>query len=244
MLRDDDDVIEVTVTTAAGVKSKSNQLQRRAQPRLTAQPRRPRGRPKAEDLEALESRLLLVARMAFARSGYGATSINTIARLARVSKNTFYARFASKQAVLQAMVARQIATVGAELESMSWDQAKTLGDRLRAYINVALSNSLNTDVLDINRLIMSESYQFPELAELARGRFRLGVDHVARIIDEFSVREHVPCQNATAAAEFLMYAVYGWYNAVVITHRIVTDEERKLWVDETVRMFLASRHAW
>ena len=60
------------------------------------QPRRPRGRPKTEDLAALEARLILVGRQLFYRHGYGATAMSAVAEAARVSKTTLYARFPSK----------------------------------------------------------------------------------------------------------------------------------------------------
>jgi AcrR family transcriptional regulator len=235
--------LEVNVKQGPAQPDKQK-IRKRAQATVRLQPRRPRGRPKADDLEALEARLALVARQAFALHGYGATSINAIARSARVSKNTLYARFPSKAAILQAIIARQIATVGDELRSISWEASESLQDRLCMYINVALTNSLNREVLDINRLIMSESYQFPELAELSWSRFRRGVAHVAEIIEEFARRDRLPCKNAIRAAELLMYAVYGWYNSVVIANRKVSAAERTSWVAETVTIFLSSRAAW
>jgi AcrR family transcriptional regulator len=61
------------------------------------QPRRPRGRPKTDDL-ALKARPLLVGRQLFFRHGYGATTMSAVAQAARASKTTLYARFPSKAA--------------------------------------------------------------------------------------------------------------------------------------------------
>ena len=219
-------------------------MRTRTRPRLRIQPRRPRGRPKAEDLEALEARLVLVARQAFVLHGYGATSINAIARSARVSKNTLYARFPSKAALFQAIVARQIASVDEELPPASTEQAESLAGKLRAYVNIALRRSLSSEVLEINRLIMGESYQFPELGEAARARFQIGVQHIAQMIEEYATRDRIPCRNPAAAAELFLYSVYGWYTFVIIANRVVTDKERTSRVDEAIRIFLASRSAW
>jgi TetR/AcrR family transcriptional regulator, mexJK operon transcriptional repressor len=212
-------------------------------PRLRIQPRRPRGRPKAQDLEGLEARLVLVARQAFVLHGYGATSINAIARSARVSKNTLYARFASKAALLQAIVAQQIANVDEELPASDTDDAP-LEEMLRTYVNVALRRSLSKDVIEINRLILSESFQFPELGDAARARFDVGVRHVAQLIDSCAKRDGLACRDAAAAAELFLSTVYGWYTSVMITNRVVSDKQRAAWVDNAVRIFMASRSAW
>ncbi len=224
--------------------SNTRNMRKRTRPRLRAQPRRPRGRPKAEDLEALEARLVLVARQAFVLHGYGATSINAIAKSARVSKTTLYARFPSKGAMLRAIVAQQIASAGVEMLPSSGGSEDALEDRLRTYVNIALRRSLSGDVLEINRLILSESHQFPELGEASRARFQVGVEQVAKFIEESAPRDRIPCRNPAAAAELLLSAMYGWYVSVMITNRVVSDRERMSWVDNAVRIFMASRSAW
>jgi TetR/AcrR family transcriptional repressor of mexJK operon len=195
-------------------------------------------------LEALEARIVLAARQAFVLHGYGATSVNTIAKFARVSKNTFYARFPSKAALFRAIVARQVASTQEELIPSFGGPDEQLEERLRTYLNVALRRSLGGDVLEINRLIVSESPQFPELGEAARGRFRAGVEHVTQIIEEGAGRDRIPCRNPGSAAEMLLSQVYGWYTMVMITNRVVTDRERASWVDDALRIFMASRSAW
>jgi TetR/AcrR family transcriptional regulator, mexJK operon transcriptional repressor len=208
------------------------------------QPRRPRGRPKAEDVEALEARLIAVARQAFVLNGYGATSINSIARSARVSKNTLYARFPSKAALFQMIVARQIASVNEELRPASSEQEESLADKLRAYSNAALRTSLSRDMLEINRLIVSESYQFPELGEAARARFHIGVQHVARLIAVCAERDRIPCRRPDAVAELFLCAMTGWYSTIMMANLNVTDAERASWVDSAIAIFLAGRPGW
>lgn len=228
----------------ADLAIKTRAVRTRVQPRLRTQPRRPRGRPKAEHVEALEARLVLVARQAFVRNGYGATSINSIARSARVSKNTLYARFASKRAMFQAIVAQQIAAVVEELPLDAGRPDEPLEDKLRAYVNVATKQSLSGDTLEINRLILSESHQFPELGEIARTRSQGGIVRVAQFIEECARRDRIPCRDATAAAALLLAAVYGWYISIMIANRVVSDRERTSWIDQTIRIFMASRAAW
>jgi AcrR family transcriptional regulator len=224
--------------------SKGINIVARARPRLKVQPRRPRGRPKAEDVEAIETRLILVARQAFSRNGYGATSLNSIAKSARASKTTFYARFPSKAALFRAIIERQIAGVVEELPPAVAGNDDSLEDKLRGYFNLTLRRSLSGDVLDINRLILSESHQFPELGQAAQARFEVGVQRVATFIEDSARQDRIACRNAASAAALILSAVNGWYMSIMITNRVVTDRERMKWVDNAVRIFMASRPEW
>ena len=216
----------------------------RTRPRLQVQSRRPRGRPKTEDLEALEARLVLAARQVFAVYGYGAASINNIAKLARVSKNTLYARFRSKADLLRAIVERQTARTQEELRSPIGQPEQKLQKRLCDYIDVGLKRSLAADVLEMNRLTASESARFPELGEAARRRFQTGVKQVAQIIKEAARRDRTRCRNPQGAAEMLLTMANGYYLMVIITNRAVSDRERISWVEESVRTFIAGRSGW
>ena len=74
---------------------------------------------------------------------------------------------------------------------------------MRAFAHLALGISLSPEVLQINRLIVSECHQFPELAEAARERQWAGVTHVAQIISNFARRDGVRVHNPTRTADRL-----------------------------------------
>src|SRR5262249_22306431 len=58
----------------------------------------------AQPAESAEARMVRTGRELFLARGYGATSLNEIARAARVSKATLYARFPSKADLLRAVI--------------------------------------------------------------------------------------------------------------------------------------------
>ena len=64
------------------------------------------GRPSRAQAEKLGERILDAATTLFLAHGYGATSIEEVARRARVSKRTFYHRFDDKPALFGAVVHR------------------------------------------------------------------------------------------------------------------------------------------
>jgi len=209
------------------------------------QPRRPRGRPRTEDLAALEARLVRVGRDLFFRDGYGATSMSEVARAARVSKTTLYSRFESKAALLRAIVADQIA---------GWDdhgrhrapmvERGSLAETLKAYGEIVLQAGLSEDFVQLNRILYAESGRFPEIAEIADSRFRLGARYVARQIREFADRDQIPCRDPEAAAELFLTMIVGWTSVVILGARQVAPGASGLWLDNCVRTFLAGRADW
>jgi TetR/AcrR family transcriptional repressor of mexJK operon len=188
--------------------------------------------------------LVEAAREAFIREGYGATSINEIARSARVSKNTLYARFPTKAALFQEIVARQIASVEEQLKPFSGGSAEALEDKLRTYLNVSLKRSLDPDMRAINRLILAESSRFLELGEAAARRFKVGVQYIAVLIEAYAASDGRPCRNAMSAAGLLLCAVYGWYIFVMISNRTVTARQRSECIDSAIANLMAGRDCW
>src|SRR5215831_8908283 len=73
----------------------------------SANPRRG-GRPSRLESEQMREHILDAATREFLRHGYGATSIESVAREARISKRTFYHRFDDKPALFAAVVHRII----------------------------------------------------------------------------------------------------------------------------------------
>lgn len=208
------------------------------------QPRRPRGRPRADDLAALEARLLLVARQLFFRHGYGATTMSAVARAARASKTTLYARFPSKAALFRAIVADQIRSWDTGLHHTPMPDYDTLGETLLFYGDIVLRAGMTADFLQLNRLLYSESGRFPELAEIADARLRMGIDYIADHIRRFAEPEGAPCRDPQAAAEFFLMTLNGWCIAVIVGDRKVSPAARRAWLQNMVRIFIASRSSW
>lgn len=211
---------------------------------VVTHPPRPRGRPKAADINELETRLLLVARQSFFAHGYGATSIAAIARDARVSKHTLYARFASKADLFRAIMDETVTAADIALNQDGKQRDKSLEAMLRRYGEEMLRASLGGEILQVNRLIYSESARFPELGEAASARMRIGVKQVAAEISHFAEREEIPCRNPEAAAEMFILLLRGWYSDVMLMNRNVSGPEIRATVDRFVRLFLAGRASW
>lgn len=216
----------------------------KAPPSDLVQPRRPRGRPKAEELAGLEARLIQVGRELFFRDGYGATSMSEVARLARASKTTLYARFPSKAALLRAIVAEQVESWDTGAHHTPIEGCATLEEVLLAYGDILMRAALSADFVQLNRLLYAESGRFPELAEISGARFRRGVVYVAGQIRDYAAREAVPCRDPEAAAELFLLIMQGVSTPGVLADRMTSAETRQAWLERTVRSFLGGRPAW
>lgn len=62
------------------------------------------GRPTKEQAGRITEHIVEVARELFLASSFEAISVDLIAATARISKQTFYARFASKEALYAAVI--------------------------------------------------------------------------------------------------------------------------------------------
>ncbi|MBV1690274.1 TetR/AcrR family transcriptional regulator [Novosphingobium sp. G106] len=207
-------------------------------------PRRTRGRPKLEDVAQIESRLLEVALQEFLAEGYGGTSLSRIVKAAGISKTTLYTRFSSKEELFRAALQRQIDNLAAVAALRSPKGKLDLVGGLRAYGNRTLEISLEGDLLQVNRLIYSESARFPELGLAAAERSQSGIDDVSIFIRTCADADGIPCRDPQAIAEAFIFMLRGWYVDMLLTNRQVSVRQRQRWVDTAVQALVAGRAEW
>jgi AcrR family transcriptional regulator len=151
--------------------------------------RRQRGRPRLEEVATLEAKLLSTALEEFQQHGYGAASVNAIAKAACVSKTTLYSRFPSKESLFRAIMREQIDVIaGNRIHQLFRDSRLDISAGLEAYANYMLDLSFKGRFLMINRLIYSESHRFPELGAAAAERSQLGIQEIADFISHVTPR--------------------------------------------------------
>ena len=209
-----------------------------------ADARRGRGRLTADEARKLEADLLGAAEEAFTREGYGATSMAALARTARVSKTTLYAKFPSKAALFRAIVERQLELAYGAAQQTAGAAPKTLAGSLSHLAEQTLKAALEPQSLRLNRLIEWESPRFPELAEMARDRRRRAIALVASYIRAFAVEDGVPCRDPEAAAELFTFMVRGFYHDIQVGARSGDPDEIRAMVEKIVDAFLANRSRW
>jgi TetR/AcrR family transcriptional regulator, mexJK operon transcriptional repressor len=210
----------------------------------TVTPGRPRGRPSPEDTAEIEKRLLAVALEEFLQHGYGGASMNRIIRAARVSKTTLWSRFSSKEELFRAIVSEQIERLSAATALTSGAGRLDLEQGLKSYANHTLTISLSGDLLQVNRLIYSESHRFPELGAAAAERTQLGIGQISEFIQQCAVADGIPCRDPDGVAESFIFMLRGWYVNVMLTNRTVSTAVRRQWIDRAVHTLVSARDQW
>ena len=205
---------------------------------------RPRGRPRPEDVAAIESKLLDAALQEFLQYGYGDAAMSRIAQAAGGSKTTLYSRYPSKEDLFRAIIFDQIERAAPESSLKSKDGPLGLEEGLKSFANHMLERSLQDEMIGINKLIYSESYRFPELAAAAVEKTNLGIKRIASFISDSAVRDKIPCNNSQAVAKAFILMMRGWYTHTLLTHQEVSVAERKEWVEQAVNTLLQSRQNW
>jgi AcrR family transcriptional regulator len=206
-------------------------------------PRRSRGRPPVDSVANIEKEILQAALEQFVRHGYG-VSMTRIVDAAKISKNTMYSRFASKEELFRAIIRHQIARVAETLPLGVGRGSYDLEPGLRNYANRTLEVSLEPEFLEVNRLIYSEARRFPELGAAAADRNRLGIAQLSDFIRYRAETDGIPCKNPEGAAEVFILALRGWYMNAMLTMQRVTAAERQAWVARTTQLLVASRPSW
>ncbi|HEY2541357.1 MAG TPA: TetR/AcrR family transcriptional regulator [Stellaceae bacterium] len=109
--------------------------------------------------------ILAAAKRMFLERGFGAVSMDAIAREAGVSKATVYAHFSGKEELFGAVIGRECERYFAEFSAGELDPRQvhasltTLGRRF-------LELLLSPDAIALHRLIVGEVSRFPELGEV------------------------------------------------------------------------------
>jgi len=109
--------------------------------------------------------ILSAAKRCFLAAGFGAVSMDAIAREAGVSKATVYAHFISKEELFGAVVAREserhfFAFSALELDPR--DAAASLETLAGRFLDLVLS----PEVIAVNRIVIGEATRFPVLGEV------------------------------------------------------------------------------
>lgn len=205
---------------------------------------RTRGRPKQDEVGAIESGLLDAALREFVAHGYGGASINRIVRDAGVSKTTLYSRYESKGDLFHAIMQRQVDRL-AQAEPLSPRGGQLdLAEGLKAYGRSALEASLEGGLIEVNRLVYSESHRFPELAAAAAERSETGIRQVSDFIARCAVADGIACRNPALIAEMFILMLRGRYVDVMLAGGTQAMPTHLHWIEAAVEGLLAGRAGW
>ena len=189
---------------------------------------------------------MTAARTVFLRKGYGGASMDEVAALAAVSKQTVYKHFADKKRLFTAIITGDIEAT----ETLTHDLVAALPDSedvekdLRRFARQHIAEVTQPHLIQLRRLIIAEAERFPELAETwyASGPERAH----ATLADRFQAlarRGLLKLDDPLLAAQHFNWLILSIPLNNAMFHAGDTEftaKELERYADEGVRVFLAA----
>lgn len=201
--------------------------------------RRYGGRPTRVESARLSDRILDVATALFLSDGFGATSIEAVARRTGISKRTFYHRFRGKEELFEATVRRLVDRWTPPFHD-GLLAAPSLADGLRTAGQHMLAVALRPEALALHRMVIAEAHRFPGLARILHNLgAAAGIEWIARFLRErIAAGELRPIDPRFAAEQFIMLVVTGPRRRALGLGTPLDATELRDWLDQTVALFL------
>ncbi|MDY0881558.1 TetR/AcrR family transcriptional regulator [Dongia soli] len=153
--------------------------------------------------------IMTAAKELFLEHGFGAVSMDQVARQAGVSKATVYAHFVSKEKLFAEMVFRAcIAKSHAVLPVLQADS--NIEGVLQEIAHIVVDHLLSPEPLAVYRIIMAEGPRFPELPRAFFGNGPLPM--IRKLTDFFDEANRLGLLNVPdtrLAAEQMVWLVRG-----------------------------------
>ena len=188
------------------------------------------------------AQILEAAGRLFLEAGYGAVSMDTVARTANVSKATLYAHFRSKEELFAAMVACECRDHMASLSSQEVGRL-AVPEALRQIGRRFLALVLSPKALAGYRMVIGESPRFPELARAfyLSGPAR-SLDQMTAFLADADHRGRLRVADPRRAAERFLVMLKGDLHLRLLLgmREPPTPEEIDAQVEATVAFFLAA----
>jgi TetR/AcrR family transcriptional repressor of mexJK operon len=148
---------------------------------------------------AKRTAILDSAQSCFCEHGYSATSMDSVAAKAGVSKATIYSHFPSKDDLLGAIICRRCDDHSHSLGALVLDPGADTGEILTLVANTLMGLLMAPEVIAMYRMVVAESHRYPDLARVyyeqgpARGKQRVA-DVFARLDEMGKLRVADPWQ--------------------------------------------------
>jgi len=201
------------------------------------------GRPSRAQAPLIAGRILDAASALFLTEGYGVTSVEAVARRARVSKRTLYQRFAGKPALFTAVLQRLVDRLRPpDVERLF--HGSDLRATLNAIAEAVLDAALSPDALALSRLLLAEARRFPELAAIADqvGARDEAVTRIAAVL-QHAAPGSAGAHTRFAAEQLLQLVIAVPQRRALGLGPSMSAAERRAWAHDTVELFLTGYRA-
>ena len=171
--------------------------------------RRSPGRPSHDEAIQLRENLLQVALQVFLENGYAGTSMEAVARAAKMSKNTLYLQFGTKEQLFRDVAHHGLAAVRAELGSLEYGEGP-IADALLAIVERLQMLAANSGLREMARLLIAESQRFPNIAGAMMEELAQLAAPLVTFLEDANRRGELRVPNpATTALDIITLAIGG-----------------------------------
>ncbi|HEY8873820.1 MAG TPA: TetR/AcrR family transcriptional regulator [Stellaceae bacterium] len=197
------------------------------------------GRPSRLESAQLSDRILDVATALFLGHGFGATSIEAVAKRAGISKRTFYHRFRGKEELFEAVVRRLIERWMPPIDATLFE-APSLAETLHRTAEHMLGVALTPEALALHRIVIAEAPRFPGLARILHELgAATGIERIAQYLERHIASGELGAIDPHFAAEqFILMVVTGPRRRALGLGAPLNPSELRDWVEQSVRLFL------
>lgn len=190
--------------------------------------------------EVKHAAILKAATRLFLKSGYSSTSMEAIALAAKVTKQTVYAHYKSKDALFTCMV-EELSKKHAPSASVLMNMNQPV-EQLLYNVGLSLLNMLTSkEGLAATRLVIAELQHHPELAKryYENGTEQM-LQHFASFLLQLKKQKKLHVSNASSAAACFFSMLKGRYYVRMLLEIKPTPDprEKARHVKETVANFL------
>jgi AcrR family transcriptional regulator len=202
------------------------------------------GRPSRLEAEKLGETILDAATELFLANGYGATSIEAVAKRARISKRTFYHRFPDKSHLFGAVVHRILQSLRPPAETPLFTGG-SFEEVLGRLAIMMVHAAVNPAALALHRLMVAEAIRFPELASALaeEGTTVEAIKGIAGLLEHEMDAGRIRLANAEfAAAQFMQLVIAIPQRRALGLGAPMTPDERDAWARDAVALFLNGCH--
>jgi len=182
--------------------------------------RRRSGRPRSEEVTALNEKIFETAKRLFIERGFAGTTIERVAHESGTMRRSVNHRFPNKDVLLMAVAERVVSADIDMLVPIAANKEAPL-DHLRMVCRNLLAHATNPDVAALFRVYTGEARRVPELSELL---VRLNIDlerRIERIV--LDIQEQGAFQRFSATA--VSVSVIGMMISNPLNRLMMGDEQ-------------------
>lgn len=188
--------------------------------------------------EAKRDAILEAARKVFMEVGFGAASMDSIANVARVSKQTVYNHFGSKEELFAAMIRYWV-----DQKITVFTEAARSGkpdETLRAVAHQFLDHGAAEQRVAMYRILMGEAPRFPELGEIF---YKAGPAVVRKFLADYLAEQQargvMRVENPRLAAEQFFGMLNGCqFKAQLGIEELPSKEAIDTYIEHAVALFM------